>query len=194
MRKTIWVTLATAALLLGAQQAHGQSRDCRVRGTTVTADSRFRLFVSSNDRTSSKVYRACRIAGRKTRLLGRNDDDNGVIADTLQIAGIDAVWAEQVCDLRAGSCIGAIYGRNLRSGSRTRTISKDGAAEIAAASATTLAWVRYVDADAVEVVVRDRNGERVVDSGTGDERGSLARRGARGYWTRDAVPHSFALE
>jgi hypothetical protein len=122
------------------------------------------VLAALNDRTSSKVYRACRIAGRKTRLLGRNDDDNGVIADTLQIAGIHAVWAEQVCDLRAGACAGTIYSRNLRSGSRKVKISGEGAAEIAAVSATKLAWVRYVDS----AELGDRGAEVEPDRGDGE--------------------------
>jgi hypothetical protein len=91
--------------------------------------------------------------------------------------------------LRVGDLGQRIDGRH-----RPERLADTGAAEVVAVSRRALAWVRYLDLDSGEVAVVDRRGRRVIDRGTGFERGSLAISGRRVYWVRDGAPLSYRLQ
>ena len=195
LRRVVVAVAATAlALAVSATSTSQAAQDCRTRGTTIEANAHARLFSTFDRRTRARRYYACRVASRRTALVGRNDPIEDGVAGTLDLSGFHVLYEDVGCNRDTGCSVQVLL-MDTRSPRKTRLVAQlheptAPAIDLVLTRDRTAVWIRPVDGG--HEIARGRPGEAVtvLASGAGIEPHSLAVAGNRIYWTDAGQPQS----
>jgi hypothetical protein len=179
-----------------APVARGRAKDCRIRGRTVAADARVRIFAVDKrfepyGELASRYY-ACDVARRRTHLLGSLDFDYaGGVSPYFGLAGGSVLYEDVYCDDKLGACTGEIDRLDVRRRFLHRIAVSPGPP--------------YTQPSSALALTSDLNAVRVVSFGLTLYKGrvpttldvypnvgkdSLAVAGKRIYWTSAGAPRT----